>query len=161
LIHVTANYFKKKGHQPRLSKEEKYSHLPTKEEVEYIPQEVRDNPSDYVKIGEEITFEVEPDTRGYSKIIHKRIKFKKKSDRSLPPVIAPAHKQLVQGSIASTSWIVQILLDKYLDHLPLERQCAIAKRVGVEVSTKNMCDWLGKAAEGLEGIYNKIYWEAD
>ncbi len=159
LIHIQADYFKKKGKQPKLSKEEKYKHLPTRKEIEYIPEEVKQNPEAYERIGEEITFEIEPNDRGFSKTVHKRIKFRPKEDKSKAPIIAPAPKQLVQGSIASTSWIVSILMDKYLDHLPLDRQCRIAKRFGVEVTVKNMCDWIGKAAEGLEGVYNEILQE--
>ncbi|NBW84919.1 MAG: IS66 family transposase [Proteobacteria bacterium] len=156
LVEFEISYTRKEGKKPKLSKESKYQHLPTKEEIVYIPEEVQKNPDQYEEIGEETTFEIEPESNRFFKIIHKRIKYKKKDDRSQAPLVEAAPKQLVQGSIASTGWVVQIILDKYLDHLPLDRQCAIAKRIGVEVTTKNMCDWLEKAGNALEGIYNKI-----
>ena len=130
--------------------------LPT-ETVVIEPEEVKENPQLWKKIGEERTelLDVTP-TRFFRTIII-RPKYKKLGDRSVAPVVAPAPKQLVENSYASAGLIHHIILNKYCDHLPLYRQEQIFKqRFGVEISRKTMGGWMFLVSQWLSLIYEKL-----
>jgi len=130
--------------------------LPT-ETVVIEPDEVKENPQLWKKIGEERTelLDVTP-TRFFRTIII-RPKYKKIDDRSVVPVVAPAPKQLIENSYASVGLILHIILGKYCDHLPLYRQEQIFKqRFGVEISRKTMGGWMYLVAQWLSLIYEKL-----
>jgi len=53
--------------------------------------------------------------------------------------------------------LTDIVLKKYVDHLPLHRQEQILRtRYGIELSRKTMCDWVRVVADWLTPIYNHI-----
>ena len=58
---------------------------------------------------------------------------------------APAPSRPLERSFAGPGLIANILVSKYLDHLPLYRQCQIRNRNGVELSESTMGDWVGGA----------------
>lgn len=130
--------------------------LPT-EIVVIEPDEVTENPELWKKIGEERTelLDVTP-TRFFRTVII-RPKYKKRNDRAVAPVVAPAPKQLVENSYASAGLIHHIILNKYCDHLPLYRQEQIFKqRFGVEISRKTMGGWMYLVAQWLSLIYEAL-----
>jgi transposase len=111
--------------------------LPT-ETIVIVPDEVLANPELYKKIGEETLEELDVTPTQYFRRITIREKFKLIGDRTQPPVIAPAPARLIPNSYASTGLILQIILSKYCDHLPLYRQEQIlSNRHGIEISRKN------------------------
>ncbi len=87
-----------------------------------------------------------------------RPKYRKIKDKSCPPIVAPAPQRIVEG-IASVELLVYVIIAKYLDHLPLYRQCSIYKRYGFSVSRQNMVRWVEKAAQWMEPIYNYMEME--
>ncbi|MFH0908414.1 MAG: IS66 family transposase [bacterium] len=125
------------------------------EEVVIDPEEVTRNPEAYECIGEEVTRELDVVPHPYILRLIKRRKFKSKTDRSRPPLLAPAPPRLIEGSCASPGLLTDILLKKYVDHLPLFRQSQILKtRYGIELSHKTLCDWAGIVAGWFKPIYN-------
>jgi transposase len=56
----------------------------------------------------------------------------------LPPEVKPLNR-----SIAGAGLLTQIIVGKYIDHLPLHRQEQIFARRGFEIPRKSMCDWTG------------------
>lgn len=127
------------------------------ETVVIVPDEVQANPELYKKIGEErlVELDVVP-TRFFRREII-REKYKRRDDRRLPPVIAPAPKRLVENSMASVGLIVHIILSKFCDHLPLYRQEQIFKtRYGVELSRKVMGNWMYLTAQWLSLIHEAL-----
>ena len=127
------------------------------ETVVIEPEEVLADPGAYKKIGEETTMELDlVPTRFFKRLII-RPKYVKLDDRSLPPILAPAPKRIIENSFASAGLLTAILLGKYADHLPLYRQEQIFKlRHGVELSRKTMCDWVWSLAHQLAMIYESL-----
>ena len=54
------------------------------------------------------------------------------------------------------SVLALVLVNKWQDHLPLNRQRAIFARDGFEVADSTLCDWAARGAESLEPIYRAI-----
>jgi len=142
---------KRKGLDARIPKD-----LPT-ETIIIDPDEVKANPQLYKKIGEVRTEKLDVTPTRFFKIVTVRNKYKKRNDRSVAPLIAPAPKQLIENSYASVGLIVHIILGKYCDHLPLYRQEQIFKRrFGVEISRKTMGGWMFLVAQWLSLIYEAL-----
>jgi transposase len=142
---------KRKGLDARIPKD-----LPT-ETVIIDPEEVTANPKLYKKIGEIRTEQLDVTPTRFFRTVTIRNKYKKRDDRSVAPLIAPAPKQLIENSYASVGLVLHILLSKYCDHLPLYRQEQIFKqRFGVEISRKTMGGWMYLVAQWLSLIYEAL-----
>lgn len=127
------------------------------EEIVIDPEEVKANPQAYECIGEEVSRELDVVPTPYVLRITRRRKFKSKTDRSQPPLLAPAPPRLIEGSLASPGLLTDILLKKYVEHLPLYRQEQIMRnRYGIELSRKTMCDWVGVVADWLKPVYVRM-----
>ena len=68
-------------------------------------------------------------------------------------VQAPKPPQLVERGLAAPGLIAQVVLAKYVDHLPLYRQEQQFARLEVVLPRQRLCDWVGKAAWWFEGLY--------
>lgn len=130
--------------------------LPT-EEVIIEPEAVKQDPSAYQCIGEEVTEELDVTPAKYFRRRIIRRKFKSKEQREMPPVIAPLPPRLVEGGYASAGLLTDIVIKKYVDHLPLHRQEQILRtQFGIELSRKTMCDWVRVVADWCKPIYGHI-----
>ncbi|VGO18784.1 IS66 family transposase [Pontiella sulfatireligans] len=142
---------KRKGLDARIPKD-----LPT-ETIIIDPDEVIAHPELYKKIGEERLEQLDITPTQFIKIVTIRNKYKKRDDRSVAPLIAPAPKQLIENSYATVGLVLHIILGKYCDHLPLYRQEQIFKqRFGVEISRKTMGGWMYLVAQWLSLIYEAL-----
>lgn len=133
--------------------QELFSHLPVKETVEIVPEEVKRDPGLYEKIGEERTFEVDVTPPRLFKREIVRPKYRHCADRTRPPVLAPAPARPAPGGYASAGLIAWILLSKYVDHQPLYRQQKQSARWGASISRQTMCEWVALGARWLEIVY--------
>lgn len=82
------------------------------------------------------SIEIEIVERSFKKIVHKRQKYrlKKEFNTSEKEIIitAPGPVKLVPGSSYSIDFTVATIVDKYLNHLPLERQCRMMESLGLK-----------------------------
>lgn len=73
--------------------------------------------------------------RQYKKLVHLRKKFRLRKEFRLKEkdvmVAAPGPVKFVPGSCYSTEFVVSVITDKYLNHIPLERQCRIMDSLGL------------------------------
>jgi transposase len=69
---------------------------------------------------------------------------------------APAPDKLIPGGRYSTEFAVEVATQKYLDHLPLERQARIMKREGLEVDSQTLWDQIWALCRIYEPTYEKI-----
>ena len=69
----------------------------------------------------------------------------------------PAPNRPIQRSYASPELLAHITVGKYLDHLPLYRQCEIYARQGVEISDSTMGDWVGGVHELLAPLMQELH----
>lgn len=124
-----------------------------------IPEEVRAEPDAWEQIGEpEVTETLDIEPMRFIKRRTVRPRFRRKDDRSRPPVVAPAPPRVLSGGLPAVGLLVFILLAKYVDHMPLYRIADIFKRrYGVRVSRQTMADWVRVVAEDWLGlIYHSI-----
>jgi len=61
--------------------------------------------------------------------------------------IAPAPKQMIPKSIATSGLLAHVLTSKFVDALPFYRQEKQFSRIGVEIPRSTMCGWAIKVAE--------------
>jgi transposase len=61
--------------------------------------------------------------------------------------------QPIEKSNAGASLLAQVIVSKFVDHLPLHRQEKIFERHGAEISRKSMCGWLEQCGDLLKPLY--------
>jgi transposase len=71
-------------------------------------------------------------------------------------VQAPAPPQAVEKSLAGEGLLAQVVISKYVDHLPLHRQEQIWARHGIDLSRTTLCDWVAAVATALAPIGERL-----
>jgi transposase len=66
---------------------------------------------------------------------------------------APAPNRSFERSNLDPSLVAQVIVEKYIDHLPLDRQLKQYKRLGVTISDSTIGDCVGKAAQLIPSMY--------
>ena len=69
---------------------------------------------------------------------------------------APATPRLISGGRYSTAFAVHVGLAKYGDHLPLERQVKMMKRLGLQIDSQTLWDQINALAKALEPAYARL-----
>ncbi len=85
-----------------------------------------------------------------------RHKFKCSDCNTFKIADLPKEATVIEKSFASASLLASIVVNKYVDHLPLNRQEQIYQRQGVELTRKVMSEWVLKVADLLEPIAKEI-----
>jgi transposase len=62
-------------------------------------------------------------------------------------VQAPSVSAVIERGLAAPSLLAQVLVAKYVDHLPLYRQSALYARSGVELSRATLAGWVGATGQ--------------
>jgi transposase len=99
--------------------------------------------------------------REYKKVTHKRKKYRLKKEFALKEkdmiVAARGPVKFVPGSCYSTEFVVSVVIDKYLNHIPLERQCRIMDSLGLnKMHTQTLYNLARLASIYLEPIVEQI-----
>ena len=63
----------------------------------------------------------------------------------------------IDKGIAGEGLLAHIITCKYCDHLPLNRLEGIFKRHDVDINISTMCDWVGKSADLLEPLVDRMH----
>jgi transposase len=63
--------------------------------------------------------------------------------------------QPIEKSTAGANLLAQVIVSKYADHQPLNRQEKMFRRLGVSLPRQTLCDWMGKCAELLNPLYER------
>jgi len=69
---------------------------------------------------------------------------------------AEAVESFIPKSFAGNSILTQLIISKYIDHLPVYRQLEIFKRQGIKLSASTICGWLQEVSTGLYPLYEKL-----
>ena len=117
--------------------------------IEYEPeiQTCSSCGSDLSKIGEEITEQIDYIPASFVK--RHLVRIKRACSCCKDKVVKgeiPAEKQVFDRCKAAPGLVSHIIVSKYCDHLPLNRQEQIFARVGIDISRKTMCDWVARSA---------------
>src|SRR5436190_4858774 len=106
------------------------------------------------KIGEDITETLDVVPRQWFVIEHVREKFSCRSCEKITQPPTPFHA--IARGFAGPSLLAMILVDKYANHQPLNRQSEQFAREGVELSVSTMADHVGACAATLMPLYELI-----
>ena len=76
--------------------------------------------------------------------------FVDKTDKSLPPVSAPAPLPSIPGTLCAPALAARIIVDKFADHLPHYRQSIrFRRRYGIEIGRQTLNSWTHATAGHL------------
>jgi transposase len=62
----------------------------------------------------------------------------------------------IEKGLPGPGLLAHVVVSKYGDHLPLHRQEAIFQRQGVTLSRKTMCDWMGRCADLVSPVFDRM-----
>ena len=101
------------------------------------------------KIGEEISETLDFTPAKLTVIEHARAKYRCEKEGESTIRVAFAEPSPIPKSNASAGLLAQVLVAKYADGLPLNRQEKIFRRHGLELSRATLCDWILASTERL------------
>ena len=113
-----------------------------------------DKTDDMVKIGEEVTelLAITPQQFYVKQII--RPKYARANKEGV--TIAELPSRPIQGGIVDVSLLVMLLLDKYVDHLPIYRQQKKYERLGIKLAESTLGNWMAESIKLLEYLYVEL-----
>ena len=106
------------------------------------------------KIGEDVTETLDVVPRQWFVTEHVREKFSCRSCEKINQPPAPFHA--IARGFAGPSLLAMILVDKYANHQPLNRQSEQFAREGIELSVSTMADHVGACAATLMPLHELI-----
>lgn len=137
----------KSNGRPRLPKD-----LP-RQRIDYDLSEAEKAEFDTVaQIGEEVSETLEYTPPLLTVIEHARAKYRCEKDGDSTIRTAAAEPSPLPKSNAGAGLLAHVLVSKYQDHLPLNRQERMFGRHSVTLSKTTLCDWTLGAAELLERL---------
>jgi transposase len=92
--------------------------------------------------------------RRFAILKHKRLKYRCACNGCVDT--APGPVKLQPGSRYSMAFAVEVAVNKYLDHLPLERQARIMRREGLLIDSQTLWDQLDVLAGVLQPTYDAL-----
>ena len=128
-----------------------------------LPEEQRRCPETGVELGEvdvKVTKELAYQRAELYLIEHHQVVYgpppEIAKERSIEPVLAPAHEPAVEGVTAAPSLLAWLLYQKYVLHLPHYRQEGAFAQLGVRLSRQTLTDWFMKTAFALSIVAREI-----
>src|SRR5450432_2982776 len=106
------------------------------------------------KLGEVVSKTLECEPRRWKIIEHVREKFSCRDCEAITEPPAPSHP--IPRGFAGPSLLTMILVAKFLDHQPLNRQSAAYAREGVEIDPSTLADRVGACVVALEPIITRL-----
>ena len=148
-----------KSHKREVRKPVMRKDLPV-EETHIYPEGI--NPDEYTEIGVETTdrIAIRPAVMYIDRTV--RHKFVLKSSLQIEDpekqtfVIAPLPEMIIPKGMASESLLADILIDKYVYHLPFYRVIQKYKELGVLLSDSTIGDWFNAVCSKLRPLYDKL-----
>jgi transposase len=128
--------------------------IPDHIEREIIKVKTLEDTTGLVKIGEEITEQLEYKPGKLFVKQYIREKFAKPNGEGV--IIAPLPNFIVQRGMAGAGLLAWIIIQKYVDHLPLYRQIEQFKRFGMNVPSSTMSDWVSMSLNELTPLYEAL-----
>ena len=132
--------------------------LRTPENLEVVreviePELVLAEPDQYKRIGQEVSRQLDYQPGKFFWHETVRPKYVRRTQRELPPVVAPAPERVAEHSLAAPGLLAQLLVGKYCDHLPFYRQEQMFwQRHGVFIARQQMVQWSAQSVRLLSGI---------
>jgi transposase len=109
---------------------------------------------DMTKIGEEVTEILEYTPAQFFKRRIIRPKYVNKKTQEIK--IAQLPSRPIEKCLAGNSVLTQILISKYVDHLPLYRQQQIFKRADIQIPPSTIDSWVAQSGNLLVPLYERM-----
>lgn len=119
--------------------------------IEVVPME---DVSGLVSMGEEITEELEYTPPSFYVNQYARKKYVKANGEGI--IIADLPSRPIEKGIAGASLLANIVIEKYVDHLPLYRQQNRFSRIGMNIPSATIIGWLNATCELLSPLYDEL-----
>ena len=128
--------------------------LPETLRREEIIIEPAEDTSDCKKMGEEITevLEYEPGELFVKKYI--RVKYAKPQNSGV--LIGELPARPIEKAMAGPGLLTQIVIDKYVDHMPLYRQMQRFDRGGLKIPYSTLTDWVSATCKLILPLYEAL-----
>lgn len=144
----------RRGHGPR-----EQAQLPMIEQVHELPAQERRCPAcsgDLLPMAgqSEDSEEITVLERHFVVVTHRRAKYRCRCNGAV--VTAPGPDKLIPGGRYSVEFAVEVAAAKYLDHLPLERQCRQMAREGLVVDSQTLWNQIEALARHLQPTYEAM-----
>src|SRR5579863_7597746 len=141
----------KRAQNPRPPRRPLPDNLPVERIVEPAPCACGKCGSERLhKLGEVVSKTLECEPRRWKIIEHVREKFACRDCEAITEPPAPSHP--IPRGLAGPSLLAMILVGKFGDHLPLNRQSAAFAREGIELDDSTLADWVGGCVAALDPI---------
>lgn len=142
------------GHGPRPQE-----YLPSVEQLHELPADARQckvcGGGLEPMVGQtEDAEEIEVEERSYKLVLHRRQKYRCSCNGNV--ATAPGPLKLIPGGRYSLGFAAHVAVQKFADHLPLERQVEIMARHGLETTSQSLWDQIEAAANVLQPTYEAI-----
>jgi len=112
------------------------------------------HPEDSRQIGQEITEELE--YRPGKLYVNRFVRPKYVSPDSQTILIAPMPERPLPKAIAGPGLLAQIVIDKYVDHLPLHRQQQRFSREKINIPYSTITDWVSNTCKLITPLYEAL-----
>jgi len=130
--------------------------LPVVEQV-IDPEEVKQAPDQWRCIGSEVSEQLDYEPARFLRRRLVRRKYVSRENPLVAPIIAQLPCVLQERGGAAPGLLAQIVVSKFVDHLPLYRQEQIYRtRHGVGLSRPTLVRWMELVADWLKPIYQSI-----
>jgi transposase len=128
--------------------------LPESLRREEIIIEPAQETTDCKKMGEEITEVLEYAPGELYVKQYKRIKYAKPDNSGV--IIGELPSRPIEKAMAGEGLLAQIVIDKYVDHLPLYRQMQRFERSGVKLSYSTLTDWVSGTCNLITPLFEAL-----
>lgn len=106
------------------------------------------------KIGEEITEVLEYVEPSLKVLQYRRPKYAKENGEGI--LIGTLPSRIIEKGIAGEGLLTRMVIDKYVDHLPLYRQIERFKRLDIQIASSTASDWISSTCDLLEPLYEVL-----
>ena len=131
-------------------------HLP-REEITLEPDE---DTTGLVSIGAEETRLLEYEPARFKVLVYTRPKYSDPRNPDRGVIMAELPPRLIEKGMAGEGLLAHVVVDKYVDHLPLYRQHQRFKREGIDLPKSTLGEWIAHTAWHLVPLYEALMQEA-
>lgn len=109
---------------------------------------------DLVKIGEDISEQLDVEPARF--FVHRHIRAQYACRTCETVTAAPVPASVINGGLAAPGLHAWVLIQKYLDHLPLYRIEQISARHGVPIARSTLAQWVGQIGAQLQPLADRL-----
>ena len=109
---------------------------------------------DLVKIGEDISEQLDVEPARF--FVHRHIRPQYACRTCETITAAPVPAAIIDGGLAAPGLHAWVLIQKYMDHLPLYRIEKISDRHGVPIARSTLAQWVGQLGVSLQPLVDRL-----